>query len=307
MLPAFLATVLFSVSVLSAGRTTRALGGAAANFYRLCLATVMLAVWAHAWGKGVAGGAFGFFFLSGCVGFGLGDLALYQALPRVGPRLSALMVHCLAAPMAALAEWLWLGTHLTSAEVISGLIILAGVAVAIAPGEHLHLSPKRLAEGVTFGVAAAVGQGLGAVITRKAYAVVLAGGQTMDGGTAAYQRILGGLLVSALPTLWMMTRKRNGTADRSAAAGQVDAGRPPGKAVWFWVALNSLTGPTLGVGCYQWALEHNPSGVVLPIVATTPIVVVPFAWWLEGDRPGPRSLLGGLLAVAGAVALTMAR
>jgi len=47
--------------------------------------------------------------------------------------------------------------------------------------------------------------------------------------------------------------------------------------------------------------------VVLPIVATTPIVVIPFAFLLEGDRPGPRSLWGGIIAVAGAVALAMSR
>jgi hypothetical protein len=33
-----------------------------------------------------------------------------------------------------------------------------------------------------------------------------------------------------------------------------------------------LTGPTLGVTCFQWALATTPSGIVLPIVALTPLV-----------------------------------
>jgi drug/metabolite transporter (DMT)-like permease len=34
-------------------------------------------------------------------------------------------------------------------------------------------------------------------------------------------------------------------------------------------------------------------------------MVVPFAAWLEGERPSKRSLIGGVIAVAGAVLLAM--
>lgn len=304
MLPAFLATVLFSLSVLFASRTTRMLGGTTANFYRLCVSTVLLAIWAHAFGRGLAGRAFPIFFLSGCIGFGLGDLALYQTLPRLGPRLTILMVHCLAAPFAALTEWLWMGTSLTSAQIASALVILIGVAIALAPREHVHIPRNVLLAGVVLGLVAAIGQGGGAVVSRKAYAVAKAAGQNVDGLTAAYQRILGGLVFALPPSLFIMRRKRSGSLKEGAAIATDPDGR---RGLWLWVLLNSLAGPTLGVGCYQWALETTPSGVVLPIVATTPIVVIPFAFLFEGDRPGPRSLLGGIIAVAGAVALAMAR
>src|SRR5262249_13453412 len=88
MLPAFLTTILFAISAVSANRSTRLMGGIAANFWRISLATILLGLWAHTVGSGIAGKAFPCFLLSGCVGFGLGDLALYQALPRLGSRLS---------------------------------------------------------------------------------------------------------------------------------------------------------------------------------------------------------------------------
>jgi drug/metabolite transporter (DMT)-like permease len=47
--------------------------------------------------------------------------------------------------------------------------------------------------------------------------------------------------------------------------------------------------------------------MVLPIVAITPLVVIPFARWTEGEKPSLRSLLGGVLAVVGAVALAVSR
>jgi drug/metabolite transporter (DMT)-like permease len=311
MLPAFLATVLFSLSVVFASRATRVLGGTTANFYRLCVSAVLLALWAHAFGNGFGGGAFGLFFLSGCIGFGVGDIALYQALPRVGPRLTIMLVHCLSAPLAAVTEWLWMGTGLTSAQIISGLVILVGVAIALAPGEHLHIPPKVLMAGILFGVVAALGQGGGAVISRKAYAVAEAAGhdvRSMNFGlTATYQRILGGLIFAALPSLWIMRKNRLKNRP-SSPAGEANGGeRNRRRSVWSWVLLNALAGPTVGVGCFQWALSTTKSGVVLAIVATTPIVVIPFAFLFEGDRPGPRSLLGGLVAVGGAIALTLVR
>lgn len=307
MFAAFLTTLLFSLSVVAANRTTRALGGTTANFYRLCLATTFLAVWAHGFGQGWGGGALGWFFISGMIGFGLGDLALYQALPRVGPRLTILLVQCLAAPFAALAEWVWMGTRLSPGQLLAGAVILAGVAVAVAPGEHLHIPRRTLILGLALGVVAAIGQGLGAAVSRKAYTVVELTGGSVDGLTAAYQRILGGLVFAAPSSLALMTRDRWRARERGADQTETRSGGISGRALWGWVVVNSLAGPTVGVGCYQWALATQPSGVVLPIVATTPIVVIPFAYFLEGDRPTLRSVLGGVIAVAGAIGLTLSR
>ena len=74
---------------------------------------------------------------------------------------------------------------------------------------------------------------------------------------------------------------------------------------WPLVLANALSGPTLGVGCYQLALRSTPSGIVLPIVATSPLVTLLLAWWIDRERPTPRSVLGGLVAVSGAVALRL--
>ncbi|MGV3773728.1 MAG: EamA family transporter, partial [Verrucomicrobiales bacterium] len=86
MLPAFLTTILFSISGVSAGKMTRILGGVEANFLRIILATSLLAIWAHTFGQGLTGASQPYFLLSGLLGFGVGDLALYQALPRIGSR-----------------------------------------------------------------------------------------------------------------------------------------------------------------------------------------------------------------------------
>jgi drug/metabolite transporter (DMT)-like permease len=193
--------------------------------------------------------------------------------------------------LAALIEWFWLGTGLSAAEILCGLLILAGVALALAPGEHLHLERRTLFTGVGFGVLAALCQAVGAVMSRKANLLAAAAGESVDGITAAYQRILGGVLVGAV--LLVVVRRAS------------DTPLVPGRwrQAWPWVLANALAGPAIGVSCYQWALKTHASGVVLPIVALTPLVIIPFSYHLEGERPSLRSLLGGALAVVGAVAL----
>jgi len=306
MFAAFLATFLFSISVISGHRTARIIGGVEANFWRLTCATLFLSVWAFTGGAGVSGPGFPLFLLSGLVGIGIGDAGLFQALPRLGSRLSLLIIQCLTAPIAAFIEWLWLGTTLGPTEIIGALVILAGVGVAIAPGEHIVIPRPRLMAGVAFGLLGAAGNALGVVLSRKAYAVTHENLQTLDGATAAFQRILGGLLVSAILLLFA---KRQffpllGDADNSASIMPV---REKWRRIWPWVLLNSLAGQTLGVSAMQWGLETTPTGVVMSIVALTPLTVIPLARVFEGERVTVRSLLGGAIAVAGVICLIQSK
>lgn len=291
MFASFLTTILFSLSVIFASRSARLLGGTRANLSRILLATCFLAIWAHGFGAGVSGPALPWFFFGGCVGFGLGDMALFAALPRIGPRLAILITQCLAAPLAAVVEWAWLGTTLTSAELWCAVLILAGVAVALAPDRGEKIPRRVFWIGVLAGVGSAMGQGMGAVISRKANEVAQLAHFPIDGGSAAYQRILGGLLVTLIAFIFLRRQKMEKPPDWRAAVP--------------WTFANSLAGPAIGVGCFQWALATTPSGVVLPIVATSPVVTIILAWFIDGTRPTRRAVAGGVIAVVGAVALKL--
>lgn len=306
MLGAVLATILFAFSAVSGARVAKLMGGTEANFWRLSLATLFLAAMAHAFGAGLAGNGFYIFILSGCIGFGLGDVSLFQAYPRLGSRLTILIVHCLAAPFAGLVEWLWLGTTLSAAQMLCGAVILVGVAVALAPTHETHEERRQFGIGIFFAVLGAIGQGGGVVLSRKAYELCRLAEQPMDGITAAYQRILGGVIISGIALLVVKRQFLLARAEANASPGEMSTAekwRKSGK----WIVFNALAGPTLGVSCYQWALKTTPSAVVLPIVALSPLVVMPFARWLEQERPTKRSTVGAVIAVAGAVALALVK
>jgi drug/metabolite transporter (DMT)-like permease len=310
---AFLTALFFASNAVCARRAALHYGGTTGNFLRLLLAVALLAAWAHAAGQGVGGGAFAWFFVSGAVGFGLGGLTMFHALPLLGSNLSMLIVQCGSAVAAVLIEWLWLGSRLSPAQTGFAALTLAGVVVALigpmgpirpigpikAPSTH----PPRYLLGLALAIISACAQGGGAVISRKAFGLLHARGFFMDGATSAYQRALGGLAVGTLALLvvrwWPGSEPTNPEATVSAPAQKL----PP----WAWVVLNTLLGPVLGVTCYQWALRSNAAGIVLPIVATAPLLTVPIAWALERSRPTPRFWIGAALAVLGAARLAVVK
>ena len=317
MLPSFLAALFFALNATCASRSVQASGSMRANLGRLVVATVVLGFFAHVVGDGFGSASTTWFFISGVIGMGLGDLGVYAALPLLGSRLTVLMTQCLAAPIAALGEWWWLGTKLTATQMLWGGVILAGVAIALMPSKS---SPPRVpvkALGFLFGLIAACGQGLGALVSRKGVSVAEAAGEAVHNATfglnAAYHRIFAGLVFTLV---WFLVMRALGKVSAppatrlAAASAPGDASTSPhtasARARW-WMLANGLVGPVAGVGCYQWALATTPGGIVLPIAATTPLFSIPIAYWLEGDRPTRRAVAGSMVAVAGCIALTLVR
>ena len=305
MLASFLAATFFALNATCASHSVRASGSARANLGRLLVAAAALGRFAHTLGHGFTSASVGWFFLSGLIGMGLGDLGVYGALPFLGSRLTVLMTQCLAAPIAALGEWLWLDTRLTSAQLLWGVVVLAGVIVALLPSRAHPQSIALKPIGFLFGLLAAAGQGLGALVSRKGGLVADAAGELSHNATfglnAAYHRILAGLVFTAL---WFLALRY---LRKLPPQPESEATPPARRRARLWILANGLAGPVLGVGCYQWALATTPSGIVLPIAATAPLLSIPIAFWLEGDRPTRRSLIGGVIAVAGCIALTLQR
>jgi drug/metabolite transporter (DMT)-like permease len=188
----------------------------------------------------------------------------------------------------------WLGTALRPVDVLCAGVILSGVAIALAPDRGLQVERRTFWIGVLCGIGSAFGQAIGAVISRKAQQVSTLAGVEIDGGTAAYQRVLGGVLVTAVA--FLLLRRWRPRPQELLQPERWRRGIP-------LIAANALAGPTIGVSCYQWALRTTPSGIVLPIVATSPLVTMLLAWAIEAERPTRRAVIGGLVAVGGAVTL----
>ncbi len=305
MFAALLTTLLFATSAVCGYRTARQIGGIEANFWRILIATILLTIWAFTFGAGFAG-APEWFILSGLFGIGLGDSAYFQALPRLGSRRTVLLTQCLTAPFAALIERLWLGTQLALPEILCIAVILAGVAIALTPDDHLKISAHDWKIGLIASAIAALGGALGAVIIRKGYTAIHAAGLHTDAGTTGYQRMLGGILIPTLALLifkWRSAHTHGGWMEEKT----LQVSREKWLRLWPWVLANAVAGQTLGVTCMQWALKTTQAGIVTAIIATTPIVLLPLTRIVEGEKIGFRALAGALIAVGGVIGLTCFR
>ncbi len=291
MFYALATALLWSASSIASARTARLLGGVRANLARLLLASAALGLWIglHR-GLGWQDESW-WFVASGAIGLGLGDIALFLAYARLGARLPALFTHCLGAPLGAAVEWAWLGTPLHLGEALCIAVILAGVAVALAPDRHSLRHDRGFLLGCLCGVLSACGLAVSAVMSRRGFAAAESAGHAISGLDAALLRNLGGL---ALCALWF------------PFAATPD-GRPGWRRVLPWLAFTALVGPTIGVVCYQTALAQVKVGVVQAVVALVPLLVIPLAWVFDGDRPSRRAWAGGALGVAGVAGMALVR
>jgi drug/metabolite transporter (DMT)-like permease len=301
MWAACLTTFLWACSAVFAVRSARLLGGTEANFWRLTLALGLLGLWAVTAGHGLCNGAWTWFAWSGLVGIGLGDTAMFQALPRLGSRLTILLIACLTPPMAALMEWHFLGTRLGPAALGFGVWTLLGVGMALVPKKGTETHPQAV-PGVLWALTSAFLGAVGAVLNRVAFTRSAALDMVPDGGTAAFLRVLGGYgVVVAAWRLAAAGRTRN----PSGGVDSVSEVRRLRRQAIPWVLGNAIFGLVLGVSSYQWALSQLPAGVVLAITSLTPLTIIPLAWWMEGDRPTIRAVAGALVAVSGVVGLVL--
>ncbi|MEM7699205.1 MAG: DMT family transporter [Verrucomicrobiota bacterium] len=303
MLAAVLTTFFFALSGVSGQRVAMRLGSFRGNLVRLGIAALLLGLLTLILSpSALEPVSFGWFFLSGLIGFGVGDVALFLAYERIGSRLSVLLILGLAPLFGIGLEWVWLGQGISLGALGCAFLILSGVALALLPrrGGNSDTKAERRGNfgfGVVAGVIAGFGQGTGAVISRKAEAVVVEMGGYSTGITAAFQRVFAGLLF-ALLVFWLVRWFRPALipATRGAFAE---------RKLWPWILGASLFGPVIGVSCFQWSLQSLESGIVLAIVATTPIVMMPLALITEGDRPTGLAIFGAVLAVAGVVLLQL--
>ena len=302
MLPSIVTAFLFAASGISGRRAAVNFGPLRANALRLSLAMLLLGLLAGGWGACDFGSsAVQRLVISGVVGFGIGDVALFLAYPRLGARLTLLLNMCSAPFFGAAGDWWLVGTGLTWAQVLSGVVILSGVGLALGTHDRhgaLH-SRSSLIAGVVFAILAGFGQGMGAALSRFAHAAMVADGVPLLPVQQAFVRTIPGSLFALLAwgavAWWRSSRA-------SVPGAQVF--QPPGPASphrWWWLLAAAFFGPALGVTCFQWALSSAPTAVVLSITSTTPLLIIPLSVLVDGDRPGRLAAMGAVIGVAGVI------
>lgn len=139
--------------------------------------------------------------------------------------------------------------------------------------------------GILFGLAAATGQALGLVLSKKG----------MDGNFSA---ISGNVIrmVIAAATIWVFTLFQGQVKPTVQQLSQNPR--------WIgFIVGGMLAGPILGVSLSLYAVQNANVGVASTLMALPPIFLLPIGHFIFKERIGWSTIAGSLLAITGVAIL----
>lgn len=291
-LAALATALLWTLSALCWTYSGKYIGALAVSFIRLVMASALLMLYGyitrglwlpsdaplHTWLL-MSG--------SGLTGFVICDLCLIKAFLMIGPRLS-LLIFSLAPPIAAIISRVCIGDQLTAWRWLAMGVTLAGVVWVVleqpSEGEHPH-ARRHWGQGVALAVLAAITHAVGYVLSKEGIGQYDAVAATLIRAIAA----MAGYLV--LITMWRRWPAMLAATRHTRAMGVL--------------AIGAAVGPFAGVALSLVALRLAPTGVVATIIATMPVLILPFSILLYHEKVSLRAAGGAIVAVTGIAMLML--
>lgn len=222
----------------------------------------------------------GLLLLSGVIGIGLGDTAYFSALNHLGAR-RTLLLETLAPPMTAVLALIFLKESLNAVAWCGILLTILGVTWVITERTvALVVSSTNPMQGIIWAILAATAQASGAVLSRFALLEF-----DISPLWSTLLRLIGGCAIVVLLLLFPRPRQ--------AVEGVQWTGR-----LIAIIVLTAFGSTYLGIWLQQTSLKFAPAGIAQTLIATSPLFVLPIAFWL-GEKISFRAVLGMLVAVVG--------
>lgn len=231
---------------------------------------------------------------SGVVGYFFGDWCLFNSYLTIGAQYGQLFM-TLAPMFAALAAWVALGQVLSSGNLLAMAVTLTGIAISVVGRGSNHKVGLQLPlKGVLFGIGAALGQGLGLVLskigmnhyTADVPSEALATTEMYLPFSANMIRCMAGFLCF---TLWLLLR---GEGHRFMVSQHDRRGM-------LAMLIAVLSGPFIGVGFSLMAIQYTSAGIASTLMAITPILILVPSHYIFHTPITAKSVVGALISVAG--------
>lgn len=293
-LAALATAVCWTVTAIVFEAAGRKVGSVAVNIIRLVMALMLLTAFS-AINRGMplpldAGShAWFWLFMSGIVGFVIGDLFLFKAFTVIGGRLSMLMM-TLAPPFAAIIGFFVLGEKIGLLALLGMALTMSGIGLVIfnrkkkevsdTTGENNLSKPNATRiKGLLYAVGGALGQAGGLVLSKF-------GMEDYDPFAATQIRVIAGIVGFTILITFFRRWPSIINATRNSSA--------------MWLMLTGATfGPFLGVSLSLLAVKHTATGIASTIMAITPILIIPPSIILFKQKVSLREILGAIISVAG--------
>ena len=280
MIFAITTALLFAFSAICNTRVSRAMDQITANLLRLTTAAILLGIITFLfYPESFQFEASLWLALSGLIGFGIGDIALFIALSKIGSRLTILINFCTATVIGAFADKLLLNDSITFRTWSFICLVLIGLIIALLPTKNSLTFLKGKGLGMITALIAGIGQGVGATTSRIAENKALENGLSISAASQAFQRVFAGMIFLLIIHIIKKKIFKRGT----------DSGTSK---VFHWLVLAAIFGPVLGVTCFQQSLKTMTSGESMAIISTSPLILIPLAYFFEQDTPTKKSIFG---------------
>ena len=237
------------------------------------------------------------FTLSGIVGYVFGDTCLFSAYARIGSRFTQLFM-TLAAPSAALAGWLLLDECLSIKCLIGIALTSTGIGISVLNRKrddegHNHTNLKLPFSGILLAIGAALGQGVGLVISKM--------------GISNYESLIpenANSISISIPFASTFMRSVAGLIGFSAIL--FISGEHSKMTRIFHdrkglllLLIATITGPFLGVALSLESTRHTSVGIAQTLMALTPVLILLPSYLISRQRVTWIEIVGALLSVVG--------
>ena len=284
------AALLWAIAVSLFRRPIEKYGAPTVNLAKCLVATLLqcITVWALGLGDtlwSAPAGGVALLAASGVVGLTLGDTALFGAVARIGVHRS-LLLQTLSPLFAAIIAYLWLGERTTMQQAAGALLILAGIALVVAPrgAGEISKAASGAGWGLLLGLIAAFGQGSGLVLAKVGMGEIhILAASCLRLGAAAIGLALIGLLAGRFGRL------RKLSLDRPALGRTLPA---------------IFLGTYLALFLMMAGIAHAPAAVAAVLLATPPVFSLFIEAYVDKQPIRLNGLAGTLLAVAGVALLS---
>jgi drug/metabolite transporter (DMT)-like permease len=283
-----------SVCFTAAGKQV---GSLTVGFIRLAMAFILFCVYGllvrgHCLPTDATAHTWTYLAISGVVGFFIGDVFLFRSFLLIGPRLSLLVMSTWPA-MSVLLGWIFLSERLTGLQMSGMLLTLCGILVVVSERQRSRPGQEKARRvsivGVLFAFLGAVGQSVGLLLSKIG---MLPPGAVEQYDEFASNQIRAIAALVAYAVLFFVLHRW-----RKLGHGLK---QPKPMAI---LSLGAVIGPFIGVVLSLVALRYVASGMAATLMATSPVLIIPFSIIILHEKVTRRAVLGAAIAVAGVVVL----
>ena len=218
--------------------------------------------------------------LSGFVGIVIGDMLLFEAFVQIGSRIS-MLIYASVPPLSGILAFVFLGESMSAIQILGMIVTLAGIAsvILVSSKDNKKVSFSHPIKGILLAFGGALGQAAGYIIGKFGMA-------NYDPFASTQIRLLAGMLGFAV--IFFI---RNNWKSFFQSLKRTDALKS--------ATIGSFFGPFLGISLSLYAVQKINPGVASTLTSITPVLLIPFAFFIKKEKIALREVIGTFITLVG--------